>query len=356
MEAYGDQPISLRLWCPLPSSIAPHDEVFTERTRQWMYGFGFGNDACHRKRIHAMRTGELLCRWASHGSEEGIQIASDWVCLGLFLDDELFDTGPLRDRPEELLPIMHRIHYAAENPEASTGSDPFVAAMRELSVRIRAISPPATAQRWSDGVARWFLGAACIAGYRARRCLPSLDDYLVIGLADRGSQVSVALIEIAEQTPLPADLHGAADARAVFQTASLLVLLLSDLYSYPREADHGALESNIIAILMRQNQYLLSQALADVIGLWNQLMRIYLELRVRANDTGDPGAICYVRQLDQWIRGNADWHPRAPRYNTNLHNAPPFTIALHEQDIPDNDVAAASVHGLGWLTAAGVER
>lgn len=167
-------------------------------------------------------------------------------------------------------------------------------------------------------MAQWLNGALAVATYRAAGVFPTFAEYLLLGPRDRGSRASFALIEAAERRCLSAAAMESAPGRALFEMASLLVLLVSDLYSFRREQRDGTLQSNAVAILMRDKGWPLSESLTYTGLMHDQVMTWYWQYRNQQLGTSDEAWDAYIGQLDHWVASNLYWHLSVPRYHVEV--------------------------------------
>ncbi|MGW2832960.1 terpene synthase family protein [Streptomyces sp. NPDC001286] len=318
IEATPHKQIRVRippLYCPLETTVHPDVDKLALRSIEWMTRLGFCDENSQRSRVIGTHSSQWISRLAPHGTGDGLQIASDWVYCGFTLDDALFDLGPTNRKPDEVVPIVLRLLHVADHPETDPGPDPFMRALRDLSLRIRAVASPTVVRRWADGNAEWFLAATGMAGYRARGSAPTLAEYVTSGPRDRGAKASMALIETAEGTCLPDNVMEQRVVRAATQAAYLLVTIGNDLYSFRRESTVGIPVSNIVGVLMREHRSTPDRAAVEAVHLHDRVMVCYLALRERLMRRATPELRTYLTQLDHYVRGNHEWSHSVPRYH-----------------------------------------
>ncbi|MFE1321690.1 hypothetical protein [Kitasatospora phosalacinea] len=303
------------LFCPIPSSLHPDHEAVGKSTELWLDTMGFTEDAERRKRLLAIGAHEFVCRIARDAeSTTGLELASQWLCSMLTLDDE-WDTGRLSRDPSRVLTIAATL-LAVINSSNSHPSeaDRYVASVRDVFSRARAWAPALSVKRWADSQLESFMGAATIVAYRTERRSMTLSEYLTIGPLDRGSRSCIELIEVCERTAIPQSQLDSPRVHALTQAAKFLVLVAADVYSFRREDDHGALESNIVDVLQRHLACSQEQALLEAAALHDRTMCLFLRLADRTSRRAGAELQRYITQLSNLVSGNLEWGFTSARY------------------------------------------
>lgn len=323
------------LYCPIPH-VTPHpafDEV-KQRCITWLNEYGILDDPEHRKRVLGTEAAYMTCLWAPNGTVDLLSVSAQWVYLGFAIDDARFDDGPIRGRADLFLPMIMDVLQGLDYPEGATTDDPYVAAFQDLGRRVREVSEPEVARRWVEGNHAWFFGASAMVAHRQGGTLPTLESYMNIGPRDRGIRTCVAAIEVAEGTGIPAAELDTPAMRAAFQAASLTVTLSNDLFSYRREVEQEALESNIINIIAHQHNVLVEVATEQALRLRERFLALYLALRDQMLPQVGERSVRYLRQLDRFVRGDAQWSAEVPRYRGGTLGTEPVELDGEFRDVP----------------------
>jgi hypothetical protein len=309
------------LWCPIPAAAPARWQEVELRSVQWMTRFGLFDEPALRRRVMATRAAEWSARVAPNASPDGLQVFADSVYRDLVFDDDTLDAGPIGPDPGRLLPYLQILLYVMNHPEARPGGDAFVQTLHDVARRWRALASPTALRRWIDGHTAWLCAAAAIVEHRSRGTLSDLNEYVIIGPADRRNVMSISGIEMAEGTALPTAEMETPQVRALTAAAGVLVTFDNDLFCYPREVLRGAPGSNIVSVLRSSRRLPAQAAVADAVRLRDRTMCLYLSLRDQLRPRASTALHAYLDQLDHYVRGNLDWSMTAPRYQTRVEGA-----------------------------------
>lgn len=329
------------LWCPLDLHVRAGAAEFQAHSQEWVRRHGLDDRSL--RRAAATDTGFLACTWAVEGTDEGVQILSDWLMWALLFDDYYCDTGPHCARPASFNPLAGQMMARALHPDtAPTGDsrfDAYASALTDLFRRIHVQADPHLAQLCALAHFRWAVGAMCGVSDRAAGALRTGEEHLLIRPMDGGDLISAHMIEVAEGTVLPAAERIRADVRALEQAAGILLTVPTDLASYAHEQHQDCLESNLVHILAAQNSTSAQAAAEEACAVLETVMEFFVAMRRQFRTTGTPTLRRYADQLAHLVRGSYEWQRFLPRYTTVLDvpedvgpdaPVPRVTMALHE--------------------------
>ncbi|WP_432055899.1 terpene synthase family protein [Streptomyces sp. bgisy022] len=304
------------LWCPLDLRVKDAVEATDARTLAWLEHHGV--DERSLRRAPHTNTGFLACSWAPSGTEEGVQLLSDWLMWALLYDDHYCDSGPHASRPDTFNTIAARMMVRAEYPATPPTGDPafdaFASALADLVRRIHALAPPALAHLCGLAHYQWALGTVCGVSDRSAEAVRSMEDHLLIRPADGASVLAGHLIEVADGTLLPAHERVRPAVQALTQAAGILLTVPTDLTSYGRERQQQSLESNIVHVLARRQAIPVQEATHEACALLETVMEFFVTMRRRLRKDAGPELLRYTDQLANMVRGTYEWQRSLPRY------------------------------------------
>ncbi|MBD9730640.1 hypothetical protein IGX29_02165 [Streptomyces sp. H28] len=308
------------LWCPLDLRVKDAVAATDARTLAWLRRHGI--DERSLQRATATNTGFLACTWAPDGTEEGVQLLSDWLMWALLYDDYYCDAGPHASRPDTFNTVAARMMTRAEYPDTpATGDaafDAFASALADLIRRIHALAPPSLAHLCGLAHYQWAIGTMCGVSDRSVDSVRTVEDHLLIRPADGASVLAGHLIEVADGTLLPAHERVRPEVQALTQAAGILLTVPTDLASYRRERQQQSLESNIIHILAQQYALSVQEATHAACALLETVMEFFVAMRRRLRKNAAPALVRYTDQMANMVRGTYEWQRTLPRYATVL--------------------------------------
>lgn len=305
----------LPFYCPIESTIHPRADEVERHAVEWIDRFGLGRTETERRRILGTRSAEFYARFTPQAIVENLQAAAHWVYWGFAFDDARCDGGPLSTRVGEFLPMACRLQRVLEVPhEPVPDDDVFAVALRDIGQRFRECATPVQVRRFNEAHRTWLMGVAWQISNRASDYMPDLDEYVSLRMCSAGGPPTLAMLEIANGTEVPARDMDSLSVRALTEMTWLVAALDNDLHSYQREMSGGYTEQNIINVYLHHDSCSVGEAHERAVALRDRVMRRFLLLREHLLLTAGPALETYLRGLGHAIRGNIDWGVKAPRY------------------------------------------
>lgn len=325
------------MWCPLELRTYPGDRQVQERSEEFFRASGF--DDLSMQSTKAMGTGRLACMWAPDGTDEGVQLLSDWLMWALLFDDRYCDSGALSRDPtafNHLVTNMFDLSASAERKRlGDTDFDRFAATFVDIFMRIERIGGAEQVAFLRGAHFQWALGAACGVGDRNGHYLRGLDEHMIVRPLDGAHAAAIHLIEVAAGTWLNAVTRHRGPVRAVTAAAGVLLTVPTDIASYAHEQRQKSLESNIVAILAADHGCPAQEAVDMAYALLEEIMQMFVELTEQLMIDAEPALAHYLRNLSNMVRGTLEWQRLLPRYAY-----PPEQFA----DLASGDYAAEALH------------
>lgn len=319
------------LWCPLDLHVREGEREFQERSQAWLERHGLDDRSL--RRAAATDTGFLACSWAINGTDEGVQLLSDWLMWALLFDDYYCDAGPHSTRPASFNTLVSQMMahtlYPHTAPSGDGPFDAFASALSDMFRRIHRLADPQLAHLCALAHFRWAVGAMCGVSDRAAGVLRTGEEHLLIRPMDGGDRAAIYMLEVAEETMLPAAERVRPEVRALEHAAGILLTVPTDLASFAHEEYQDSMESNLVHIFASQYAYSPQAATNQVCTLLETVMEFFVAMRRQLSEAGTDTLRRYTDQLANLVRGTYEWQRFLPRYTTVL-------------DVPLSDMAASA--------------
>ena len=313
------------LWCPMPMSVHPDAELIEERTITWMKRWGYIKSARQEEVARLGQYGIRAARVHPVGRTDAIQLASD-LTVWLFQSDDVYveAAGMSGDPFAAAVHATRSLRVLREPDDLPSAPDVSLLALRDISLRLRAMASCEQRDRVIGGMVEFFLAGCSEAASFSRKTLPSTADYVCVRDAINCLRsVCFVLIEIVGGFELPGPLWCRPELQAVVNLATRIVSNHHDLLSGLREMANE-LPMNLPAVVARESGLPVDQAFARVAELVNSDMQSFLGMSNQLLDTESAHAVrAYVDGLKAWIRGNLDWSLTTGRYSVSTHLASP---------------------------------
>ncbi|MEU9992905.1 terpene synthase [Streptomyces sp. NPDC048045] len=218
------------------------------------------------------------------------------------------------------------IQAAIEDPEClqdRTGqvethirSDPVLRAFRGLFHQVRQYGSPAQVGRVRREVVTTLFAMSGENGWRTSGTYPPAWEYGTMRPYN-GALPCLAVIDIVGGFELPAYEYELGAVRQLTITASALIMLVNDLYSAAKESATQVGSYSYVNVLLSEG-FTLEQSLNKVAATHNEIMEEYLALAASASTGASPELKRWICGLQDWIRGNLDWHQISGRYHARV--------------------------------------
>jgi hypothetical protein len=351
MTATDSQVELLPFFCPIPPAIHPDVDVIERNAVEWLDHVHFYRDDAERARLLHTNSAEFYARFAPRGLSHNVEMAAHWVYWGFSFDDTYCDDGPLSERPAEFAALAGQVQRALEAAGNEPGAgDPHVAALQDVARSFHDCATPVQIRRFADAHRAWLSGVAWQVGNVARGHMPDIDEYLAIRLNSAGGPPTLAMLEIANGTEIPAHEFDAPTIRALTEMTCLIAALDNDLHSYHKECDRQSWVQNIIDIVAHQERCARQDAMRQAVAVRDRIMVLFLRLRSRAMEHASEPLHRYLDCLGHSIRGNIDWGLRVPRYTgTESDGVSGATTRSETVDVPsDGSTDALPFSSVSW--------
>ncbi len=307
---------------PFVSRINPHQDEATRASDAWLESMGLLNCPARRS-LEAGRFFELASR-----VYPGVQARElEWMISlisWIFLLDDALDQGALRNRvgeAEALLARLFSLLSADQNvaPATSGLEQAGVALMGSIS---SALSRQGQQRLLSD-LRAYF--DAVLKEIEARVSGEPLDllAFAEVRRYTGATHLMFCAGEAARHAELPDAFCGSWPFQVLQDTASDVVVLVNDIFSYGKESHYDEI-NNYMMVCQHHLGLSLQDAMRFVNDLLNARVRAFQQARARLplfiERQQYPHAHrvaieCYVNTLENWMSGNLAWSSQVPRYN-----------------------------------------
>ncbi|WP_329548666.1 MULTISPECIES: terpene synthase [unclassified Streptomyces] len=207
--------------------------------------------------------------------------------------------------------------------EGFVGSDPVARALRETAEHITRLGTPAQVGRLRHETIATFLAMAAENGWRNAGHAPDPAEYLAHRKYN-GAMACLVLIDVVGGYELPVRDWEEPGVRSLSLAASLMIMLVNDLYSVAKEsADIGS--HSLPTVLSARHGWSLERSMCATGELHDRLMRAYLRLEPDVARNASPELTRYLAGLRHWMRGNLEWHTLTGRHNNRVGRPTPRT-------------------------------
>lgn len=307
----------LPLYCPFKSAINPAADAIEQRCVDWIDRFQlYGNDD-QRGRLIATRAAEIYSRALPTADEERVADVAKWLYWGFATDDLFYDNGPTSVRVSDFLVLGAPLVRISEEPRARfSWEPPYTDALRDLVLAVRRHSTPAQSLEWAHTARAWFFGMAWDVANAERGTPPTVNDYLMMRMHTGGLASWATTLNIANGIELSPAQTEAGEVRALTESWSTFALLLNDLMSFAKEAKNQDNSSNIIAVIVKDQECSLQDAVEISYEICDRIATLFMELRAQLLPSADAAMRCYIAGLEHTWRGILDWGFSTARYAT----------------------------------------
>lgn len=315
------------LYCPFPPAISPHAEEVQRLINEWMHERHYLRTEAAYRRFKAARFASLTGRVHPEASFESVLLVASYMSW-LFMLDDLCDEASLGRDPERLRIQLFELIDRMRHPRPLRGDEsPVVVGLAELWERMLLRATPGWAEHFIQTFEGYALACVWEARNRALNRVPPMTEYIAYRRHTSAVYAFFALIELAEQVTLPAELRE--HVRALEVRANDGVCWVNDMSSLEKELDAGDVH-NLVIVLQHEQGLSLQGAVDHAASLFNSRMREYVELEQRLPSLGaaiDVPLQRYLLGLRCWVRGNIDWSYESGRYGVVRPPSPLVRIA-----------------------------
>ena len=302
------------LYCPFVPAVSPHVEAVQMLINQWMQARRYFRTEASFERFKAAQFALLTGRVHPYASFESILLVASYMSW-LFMLDDLCDEASLGREPGRLRAQLDELIDRMKHPRPLRGNEsPVVVGMVELWQRMLLRAAPGWVERFIQAFEGYAHACLWEASNRIRNRVPSLAEYIGYRRHTSAVYVFFALIELAEQVSLPAEVRE--HLRPLEVRANDGVCWVNDMTSLDKELRAGDVH-NLVMVLQHEHGLSVQTAMDRAGRLFDSRMHEYAELEERLPSFGaaiDVQVQSYLRGLRSWVRGNMDWSFESGRY------------------------------------------
>ncbi|SED04836.1 2-methylisoborneol synthase [Streptomyces sp. 3213] len=229
--------------------------------------------------------------------------------------------------------------------EGFVSNDPVARALRETAEHITRLGTAAHVGRLRHETTATFLAMAAENAWRIAGHVPDPAEYLAHRKYN-GAMACLVLIDVVGGYELPVRDWEEPGVRSLSLAASLMIMLVNDLYSVAKEsADIGS--HSLPTVLSARHGWTLERSMLATGELHDRLMRAYLRMEPEIARRASPELARYLTGLRHWMRGNLEWHTITGRHNHREGRPTPKTGPhgpVHDRiEVDVHDLAAVGV-------------
>ncbi|MEU5808722.1 hypothetical protein [Streptomyces sp. NPDC047718] len=307
------------LYCPFERNlIHPKAAELEERAVAWLDGHRLYADDTERAWGLATRSAEFTARIIPYGDVETMLLFAQWNYWAFAIDDWQ-DSGSPSGLSRTAVVADHGARLVRSVKAPGSGllpPGPFTAALEDLAVRTHAVLTPTQLHRFLQGMQDWVFGSTWQTGYGERGLMPALNEFAAMRMAVNGTRFTLTWCDAANGIDLPPEVLHSAPVQALTDAAGFIVGCDNDLFSYNKDDHQEPLEENLINVLAQERGMTPAQALVEAVALRDRVVGLFVRLRDRVARGAAPELLRYLRSLEHWIAGDAEYHNRAPRYTS----------------------------------------
>lgn len=326
------------VYCPFKYQIHPRVAQFDQATANWLDYWELYWDEPQRRRMVRPGWGELAALAYPTGSDELIQLASDWMAWAFAYDDEWCDEGPVTKKPEAMIMATAQMNRALECPEYPVSPDErYALSMQELRIRLARHATPEQVNRVVEAQKGYFIAEMVKAG-----CMnPTLDECTFLRLNGGGGMIFPVLRHVVAGIDITQDEYLSRPIIAMTEMAATLVVWENELFSYAKESLRNSLDCrghNLIDAIRRQYHYSAAEALQWLNAMHDRIMGLFVRLREKLLQDANPQIADYIEALIHYQTGILEWHRRDRRYRfLNAEDNRPCFDGGEPADRPSDD-------------------
>jgi 2-methylisoborneol synthase len=329
------------VFCPFPLLFdrqAAHEA--DERIAEWIEQMGLFQG--QRAEVATFRIGTfaVLCH-PDAADFDRLMLAAMNICAFIGADDQYCDEAVegadpriASSRLAGILPVLEdAIGFPSACPRvaATTTDDAVTAAYREVMRSTAKLGTPAQVGRLKREITCNLLAMAGENTWRLTHRTPPSWEYLQ-QRPFNGATACLSLIDLVGGYELSANDYDDPGIRSLTLAASMLIMLVNDLYSAPKEAASGVGSYSLPPLLAARRGWPLERCMTETARLHDRCMQHYLQTEQKVARHASPAAARYLTGLRNWIRGNLEWHATSGRFHRRDGRSTPTTRRDHRTD------------------------
>ncbi|KVE28123.1 hypothetical protein WS67_09800 [Burkholderia singularis] len=298
---------------PIEPKVHPHfnlecpaEDRFEAVTLEYADRFKLYHSKEQRARMRNTENSRLAAWMYPHGSDELLQIGSDFVLWAFAFDDEYCDEGPLSNDPVLFIQKAGEILRAIDSPEdPPCNDDKYAMAARDMRQRLDRYAKPVQVARFVEAF-RWYVTAEIL---KITNLKPSLSDFLVQRLYSGGGWAFPILVHVVADIDITPEEYEDRRVRAISEMLAMLTVLDPELYAYPKEIARAVndKEHNLIQIMCRDHQCSLEEGIRHCYDFRWRIISLFLRLRDDVMKDASPGLRAYIETFALYWAGSITW-------------------------------------------------
>ncbi|UUQ65916.1 terpene synthase [Pseudomonas fuscovaginae UPB0736] len=301
------------IYCPLPHSRHPHTDLLLPCCLEWLERWGLFIDDRHRQRLAVSGIGELCGTIYPQGTDELVQVATDYMMWTFAYDDEVCDEGPESHDSRALIDTTSRIQRSLESVELPMDEqDRYGMALRDIRLRLQAHGLSCHATRFATVMRTYFMAEM----WKSVSLQPSLNDYIIQRLFGGGGMTFPPFCYMVARIDISEDELASRPVVALTEMAATFATWDNDLFSFPREMFLGRDQRghNLVDIIRRSQGCSVEDAIVSAVRMRDRVQGLFMRLQEQLMTHGTPAISAYAERLSDYISGVLKWHLNNPRY------------------------------------------
>jgi 2-methylisoborneol synthase len=326
------------VFCPFPLSFdrqTAHEA--DERISEWIERVGLFQG--QRAEVAAFRIGTFAALCHPDAADfDRLMLAAMNICAFIGADDQYCDEAVegadpriASSRLAGILPVLEDsvgFPFACPRVAAATSGDAVTAAYREVICSATRLGTPAQVGRLRREITCNLLAMSGENAWRLTQQIPPSWEYLQ-QRSFNGAMACLSLIDVVGGYELNANDYDDPGIRSLTLAASMLIMLVNDLYSAPKEAGSGVGSYSFPPLLSARRGWPLERCMTETAHLHDRYMQHYLQTEHKVARHASPAAVRYLTGLRNWIRGNLEWHATSGRFHQRDGRSTPTTRRDH---------------------------
>ncbi|WP_256252061.1 terpene synthase [Streptomyces sp. yr375] len=210
--------------------------------------------------------------------------------------------------------------------EDFVGSDPVTRSLRLTAEHLTRLGTATQVGRLRHETIATFLAMAAENSWRIAGHVPEPAEYMAHRKYN-GGMACLVLIDVVGGYELTARDWEEPGVRSLSLAASLMIMLVNDLYSVAKESEDIGSHS-LPTVLSARHGWSLEQSMRATGELHDRLMCAYLRMEPEVARGASPELARYLTGLRHWMRGNLEWHTLTGRHNNREGRPTPRTGPL----------------------------
>lgn len=342
---------------PNPFSFSIHSSVNAEHpdkcrieltSRDFADRFKLYSDDNQRQRLKKIDSARLAALMYPRGSDELLQIGSDFTMWAFAYDDEYCDEGPMSLNPATFINNAAEIQRALEAPEYAVSDDRYALALRDVRCRLDTYATPVQVGRFVEGMRTYLMTEM----WKAVIPNPSLNEYLVMRMYGGGGWAFPILNHIIAGIEISQDEYEDRRVRALTEMMMSLIVWDADAYAYVKECARAvdSKEHNLIRILCRDYKCSFEQSMERYLEMRRRLISLFYRLRTAVVADASPALRLYIEGLSEYYSGSLVWSQANKRYSSISGMSPTGAYEGGEitQEVPAQCFESLGLSSVEW--------